>query len=378
VALSVVLLSGAALLFETLWHLQNDHRGFRPEHVLSISIPLRGPTVNMIAREALALDVLTYLRRIPGTEAAAFTQCTPISAGSSVSTFSRSDRPLPEPFHRGDNIHVCGIGTDYFKAAGTRLIQGRFFTDEDFGRPGTIAVINEAAARAYFPRENALDKQILGFDGSWKTIVGVVADTKNQGLNQPASPEAFVNALSPRGYTDPLFLVRTMAPEGALARALQEQLRTTHAGMFTKMQTLDEAMGEMTASPRFNTVLLAIFAGIAFLMAIVGVYGLLAFSVVQRRHEIGVRMALGASPRAVLSLVIKEGAILVAVGAFAGVAAALVLTRYLVTLLYGVRATDLSTYLAVVIGLALAASIASFIPARRAAALDPMVALRHE
>jgi putative ABC transport system permease protein len=134
----------------------------------------------------------------------------------------------------------------------------------------------------------------------------------------------------------------------------------------------------LTASPRFNTVLLSTFAGIAFLMAIVGVYGVLAFSVAQRRQEIGIRMALGASPGAVLALVMKEGAASIAVGALAGVAAALGLTRYLATLLYGVTPTDPRTYAAVIIGLALATAAASFLPARRAAVLDPLAALRHE
>jgi putative ABC transport system permease protein len=141
---------------------------------------------------------------------------------------------------------------------------------------------------------------------------------------------------------------------------------------------LDEAIGEMTASPRFNTVLLSTFAAGAFLMAIVGVYGVLAFSVTQRRAEIGIRIALGAAPRTVLAQVMREGAALAAAGALAGVAGGLVLTRYLATLLYGVTATDPATYAAVVIGLLLAASAASFLPARRAALLDPVVALRHE
>ena len=137
-------------------------------------------------------------------------------------------------------------------------------------------------------------------------------------------------------------------------------------------------MGEMTVSPRFNTVLLSTFAAVAFLMAIVGVYGVLAFSVTERRDEIGIRMALGATPASVLALVMKEGAALVAAGALAGVAGALLLTRSLATLLYGVKATDSSTYIAVVAGLSLAALAASFLPARRAAALDPAASLRHE
>jgi putative ABC transport system permease protein len=380
VALSVVLLSGAMLLLETLWHMKNDHLGFLPEHVLAVSIPIRGASSDGSARALIASDTLAYLRRIPGTEAAALTECTPLSAGIFSMTFSRSDRPLPEAFHRGDRISVCGVGPDYLKAGGIRLVQGRFLSDDDFQHPGTVVVINEAAARAYFPGENALGRQVLGGRvGLWKTVVGVVADTKNQGLNHPATPEAFVTDTAPADtHMDLLFLVRTVAGEGALARALREELHTDYPGLFAKTETLDEAMGQLTASPRFNTVLLSTFAAVAFLMAIIGVYGMLAFSVAQRRQEIGIRMALGATPGAVLALVMKEGAVLVTAGVLTGVAGALVLTRYLATLLYGVTATDPGTYTAVVIGLALAAAAAIYVPARKAAVLDPVAVLRHE
>jgi putative ABC transport system permease protein len=375
VALSVVLLSGDALLFETLWHMQNDHLGFLPEHVITVSIPLRGAGYEGPARATLASDILTDLRRLPGTEAASLTQCSPLSAGNGSLTFSRSDRPLPEPFHRGDGIGVCGADPAYLAAAGTRLMRGRFFSDDDFHHPGTVAVINETAAHTYFPGEDPLGKQILGGRAAdWKTVVGVVADTKNRGLNQLAVAEAWINDTSPFGTSDLLFLVRTLAAEGAIAG----ELRASHPSLFTKVQSLDAAIGEETASPRFNTVLLSAFAAVAFLMAIVGVYGVLAFSVTQRSAEIGIRMALGATPESVLALVMKEGAATVAAGALGGIAGALLLTRYLASLLYGVAATDPTTYFAVVIALALAASAASFLPARRASRLDPAVALRHE
>jgi len=323
---------------------------------------------------------LTLLRRIPGTVAAGQTQCTPLSAGVASVTFSRSDRPLPEPFHRGDSIGVCSVGVEYLKAAGIRLVRGRFLNDDDFEHPGTAAVINEAAARTYFPGEDPVGKQILGTGGGpWKTVAGVIADTKNQGLNHGAIPEVFLNDASAfGGPSDLLFLVRTLANEGALARALREGLRVDHPGIYTRIQTLDEAISQLSASPRFNTVLLSTFAAVAFLMAIVGVYGVLAFSVTQRRQEIGIRMALGASPRAVIGMVMKEGAALLAAGALAGVAGALLLTRSLATLLYGVTATDPIPYAAVVMGLAAAAAAAGFLPAHRAATLDPGITLRHE
>ncbi|MDR3700025.1 MAG: ABC transporter permease [Candidatus Sulfopaludibacter sp.] len=375
VALSVILLSGAALLFQTLWHLQNDHLGFQPEHLLTVTIPLRGPDRQPAARNALIVSTLAELRRIPGTEAGALTECTPMSGGSMSITFSRSDRPLPEPFHRGDSISLCGVGPDYFLAAGSRTVQGRFFTDEDFHHLDTLAVINEAAARAYFPGESALGKEILGGRAAaFRTVVGVIADSKNQGLNRPAAPQAFIDNPVLGGAGDLLFLVRGAAPEGAVARVL----RAAHPHLFSKVETLDQAIGQMTATPRFNTVLLSAFAGIAFLMAMVGVYGVLAFSVTQRRAEIGIRMALGVSPRAVLALVMREGALLVAAGALAGIAGALILTRSLATLLYGVEATDPRTYAAVVAMLVFAALTASFLPARKAAVVDPVVTLRHE
>jgi len=380
VALSVILLCGASLLLETLWHLQYEHLGFQPEHALTVTIPLHGPTFGGSAREDLASDILTYLRRIPGSEAASLTQCTPLSAGSGTMTFSRSDRPLPEPFHQGDNIGICGADSEYLNATGTRLIDGRYFNDDDRAYPDTVAVINQAAARAYFPGENALGKQILGGRASgWRTVVGVIADAKNQGLNHPAIPEAWVNDTSPwGGSADLLFVVRSLANQAVVARALNDEMRANHPGIFTKVETLDAKIGEQTASPRFNTVLLSTFAAVAFLMAIMGVYGVLAFSVTQRSAEIGIRMALGATPESVLALVMKEGAATLVLGACAGVAGALLLTRYLAALLYGVTATDPVTYAAVVIALGLAASAASFLPARRASRLDPAVALRHE
>jgi predicted permease len=379
VALSVVLLSGAALLFQTLWHMQNDHLGFRPQHVLTVSIPLRGKSIDKSARDALASDVLTYLRRMPGTEAAALTQCTPLVAGNTVRIFARSDRPLPEAFHRGDNISVCGTGADYLKAAGTRLLQGRFFTADDFHHPGMVAVINEAAARAYFPGESAIGKQILGGPvGPWKTVVGVVADTKNQGLNRPATPEAFVNDTDPTANSDLVFLVRTLAGDDFVARSARDDLRAKHPGLFTKTETLDQAIGQLSATTRFNTVLLSTFAVIALLMALIGIYGVLAFSVAQRRQEIGIRMALGATRSGVVALVMKEGAVIVLVGALAGIAGALFLTRFLATLLYGVKPNDPATYGAVIISMALTAAAASFLPAHKAAALEPAVAVRHE
>ena len=265
------------------------------------------------------------------------------------------------------------------KAAGSRMVQGRFFTDDDFHHPDTVAVINEAAARAYFPGESAARQADSGRPrrSRWKTVVGVIADSQEPGPEPSRRPEAFINDPVLAGAGDLLFLVRTLAPEGAVARVLRRCAPIP--GLFTKVETLDEAIGQLTASPRFNTVLLSTFAGIAFLMAMVGVYGVLAFSVAQRRAEIGIRMALGATPGAVLALVMREGALAGSGRRCWPVSPGrLFLTRSLATLLYGVKATDPGTYAAVVAVLALAALSASFLPARHAAIVDPAVTLRHE
>jgi putative ABC transport system permease protein len=318
VALSVVLFSGAALLMETLWHLRNDHLGFLPEHLLTVEVPVRGPRADKAAREALAADVAGYLRRIPGAQAVSRTECTPVSGGSGLRTFSRSDRPMPTPFNLGNDVVLCRTDDQYAKAAGTRVLQGRFFNQDDLIHPDTTAVINEAAARLYFPGDNPVGVQIMGQQGNWRKVVGVIADSKNQGLNQAPLPEAFLNNLAASDLPDLRFLLRTLADEDSVAQELRTAIRQEHPGQFVKVQSLNAEMGEMSAGPRFNMILISGFAGIALLMAVVGVYGVLAFSVVQRRQEIGIRMALGAAPGAVLAQVMGESAVLVAVGAATG------------------------------------------------------------
>jgi putative ABC transport system permease protein len=383
VALSVMLLSGAALLLQTLWHLQNDGLSFEPEHLLSFYIPLRGTPLEH-TRDSAADELLAFLRRLPGVQAAARTQCTPLTGGVMSLTFSRSDRPAPAPFQRTDRISACGVGTGYFEAAESRLVQGRFFNADDYRHMDTLAILNEAAAHAYFPGEDAVGKQVMAMRsggalvGPWKTVVGVIADSKNQGLRQPAWAQVFFNNPMIYDNSELMFLVRTRGNAGAIESDIRAKLRTMDAGLFAKFETLDQTLRTFSAGPRFNSVLLASFAAIAFLTAMVGVYGVLAFAVTQRTQEIGIRMALGAGPRRVTALIAHEGAVLLAGGTVAGVAGSLLLTRYWRSLLYGVRSDDLRTYAVVVVGLALAAAAATSLPARRAASVDPLTALRHQ
>jgi predicted permease len=378
VALSAVLLSGAALLMQTLWHMRNDQLGFLPEHLLTVDVPVRGPREDKAAREALAGDVAGYLRRIPGAQAVSRTECTPVSGGSGIGAFSRSDRPMPSRFNLRNDVVLCRTDDEYAKAAGMRVLRGRYFIQDDLAHPDTTAVINEATARQYFPGESPLGVEIMGTQGIWRKVVGVIADSKNQGLKEAPLPEVFFNNLAASPMPDLRFLVRTLADEDSVAQELRTALRREHPGQFVKVQSLNAQMGEMSAGPRFNVILISGFAAIALMMAIVGVYGVLAFSVAQRRQEIGIRMALGAAPGAVLANLMGESATLVTAGVAAGLAASLALNRYLASLLYGVKPGDAWTYAAVVAGLALAAGAASLGPARRAAGVDPAVALREE
>jgi putative ABC transport system permease protein len=377
--LSLVLLSGAALLLQTLWHLKNDHLGFDPQHVFSVSIPLKGTRLESMNRESLISELVDFARRIPGTQDAAQSECTPLSAGPLTSTFSRSDRPIPEAFHRGNSIHVCGAGTGYVRASGIRIIRGRFFTDDDLRHPNNLAVLNETAANTYFPGEDPIGRQILRDpqNQQWKTVIGIVSDAKNGGLDAPPSPEAFVNRVTWPGPTQLQLIVGSIGDGHALESAITTKLHSLDPGAITNFEPLDQTITEMTAGPRFSGGLVAIFGAIAFLMAIVGIYGVLSFAVTQRTQEIGIRIALGAEPRRMLGAVLREGITLFFVGVIAGLSVVLGLTRYLKAVLYGVSATDPVTLMAVILVLFTAAIVAMYLPARRAASVDPMIALRH-
>jgi ABC-type antimicrobial peptide transport system permease subunit len=290
--------------------------------------------------------------------------------------FSRTDRPLPA-FHRGDDIHLCGTGPGYLGASGLRLVHGQFFTEADKSHPGTLAVINEAAARAYFPGEDPVGKRILGGrQAAWKTVIGVISNSKNVGLDALPAPQAYVNDVTWPNATELQLIVRSIADQHMLEGALTGKLRSFDPGAIAKFQTLDQTIGDMTTGPRFNGILVASFAVIAFLMAVIGVYGVLAFAVAQRTQEIGIRMALGAEPRRMLCLILREGMLLLFAGACAASVGIIGLTRYLKSMLYGVSPTDPITFLSVALTLTIAAAIAMALPARRAASVDPVIALR--
>ena len=204
-----------------------------------------------------------------------------------------------------------------------------------------------------------------------------MADSKNQGLTQPPAPQMFLNDIALAPGSDMTFVVRFGGDERLFINAVRGKLQQTEPDLLAKFETMDQAISELSAGSRFNGVLVASFATVAFLMAVIGVYGVLALAVAQRTQEIGIRVALGAGPRSVEGLILKEGALLVTIGMAVGLAVSLLTSRYLKTLLYDTSPTDLRTFAAVLLGIAIAAIVAAWLPARRAASLDPTVALRH-
>lgn len=376
VGLCFVLVAGSALLLQSLWHLENDHLGFQPDHLVSINVGLRGTKFEKSGHESLIEELRQKIRSIPGTSDLSVSGCAPPSVAEMFVTFSRSDRPLPEPFHRGDGIQVCSTDANYFKTINAPILVGRSFTTDEVRRGRPVAIINQAAQRAYFPGENPLGKRIGR--NPWLTVVGVVADSKNQGLNQPAAPAMYKADLHLADRSSLPLLVRTVADPKAFESSFGSELRALDPGLFAGVNTVEQRMNKSTASQRFNAVLITFFGLLALVTALVGVYGVLALAVSQRTQELGIRMALGATPGQVLSMVMAEAVRLLAAGLLLGIAGSLLLARFLTSLLYEVRPSDLRTYALTVAGLSAAAMLASLLPARRAAMVDPAAAIRHD
>ncbi len=246
IALSTLLLWGAVLLLQTLWRMEHDRLGFAPDRVIAVSIPLRQSGAPAAARKSLTEEMLTSIRRIPGTLFASWSECTPLTGGSTGTTFTRADRPLPKPWDRGDTVSGCATGPEYFQASGMTLLRGRAFTDADFARPQTLAIVNEALARRYFPGEDPLGHQIGGGpNGAWKTVIGLVADTKNRGLNQPPTPQMFLNDFALYPGSAVAFVVRYAGPEALFTGTVRASLRRIDPSLLANFETLDTAIARI-------------------------------------------------------------------------------------------------------------------------------------
>jgi predicted permease len=271
------------------------------------------------------------------------------------------------------------ISNDYFRTLGIPLLKGREFADtDDGGKERQVVIINEAMKRQFWPHEDPLGKRVSGDNGeTWVTIVGIVGDVREFGLEHPIAPEFYVP--QSEGSNPSALIVRTIADPRAMADALTRAVHDIDSqAAVTHVLTLEQARSESVASPRVTAALLAIFAALALLIAAAGIGGIMALTVSQRVREIGIRLALGARPSSILWMVLGQGLLLATLGVGIGIVGAVGLKTLVKSLLFGVTATDPATYTGVALVLVGAAMIATYLPARRAAAVDPIIALRTE
>jgi putative ABC transport system permease protein len=387
-ALSLVLLAGAGLLIESMARIGSVSLGFSPDHVLTGEINLPKARYPDARRQAEFYEKLTSnLVTLPGVQGAALSSWLPLGGGPANQVLAVEGRPAPGT-EVGD-VAVDIVSPDFFRVTRIPLLWGREFNRRDREHSHPAAIVNEALVKEYFSHEDPLGKEIrLGTSheiqqkAPWITIVGVVGDVKRtivyQEMGYIVPPAVYLPVeQSPR---DSIGLILRSAGDPMTLRPAVERIMwdLDQEVPVSDLRTADDRIAEFLAQPRFRTVLLSVFAGLALLLAAVGLYGVLSQSVSQRTNEIGIRMALGAQRGHVVSLVVREGVSLALAGIGVGLVAALLFTRFLTAMLYGVRPTDPLTLAIVALTMSLVALLASYFPARRATNVDPMAALRHE
>ncbi|MGI8732780.1 MAG: ABC transporter permease [Pyrinomonadaceae bacterium] len=383
VALALVLLVGAGLLMKSFTRLQSVDPGFNPNNLLTmrVNLPSRkydtDPKVmNFFKR------TLEQLRAIPGVEAAGAINTLPFSGPHSGTDIYIEGQPkLPPGQELGTGI--CVTDANYFQAMGIPLRRGRLFTEQEATEMRHVVVINEAFARVNFAGQDPLGKRVTIYmkdenDNVPTEIIGIVGDSKHMGLDAEVEPMAYWPQPE-LTYSSMTLAIRTRGEAMNIAPAARKIIHQLDPEQpIGEVSTMNGLMAKSIARSRFNTILLAAFSVVALVMAAVGIYGVMSYSVQQRTHEIGIRMALGAQRRDVLTLVVKQGIILGIVGVAAGLIASFGLTRLIASMLFEVAATDKKTFAAVSAGLFIVTLIACYIPARRATKVDPLVALRYE
>ncbi|MBL8203167.1 MAG: ABC transporter permease [Blastocatellia bacterium] len=378
-ALALMLLVGAGLLMKSFVQLQRVDPGFNPNGVLTAVINL--PRANYPERPkviAFYQQLLERVSALPGVQSAGAVSSLPMGGFNSDTGIVIEGRPAPPP-NQQPGAWFSSVSLDYFRTMATPLRAGRWFTERDNAQSPKVIIVNETFVRRYYPNDNPIGKRIGdGRPDGWREIVGVVGDVKHFGLSEESRPSMFFpdqQAGSPRMVlvmrtsNDPLSL--TAAVRGAVA-SLDNNLAVA------TIKTMEQVTAESIATPRFTLLIFGLFSTLALLLAAAGIYGVMSYSVTERTHEIGIRMALGASVRDVLQLIIGQGLKLTLLGTTIGLLAAWGLTRWMKSLLFDVSATDPITFVVVAILLGFVAFLACYLPARRATKVDPMIALRCE
>ncbi|PYU49920.1 MAG: hypothetical protein DMG53_04100 [Acidobacteria bacterium] len=393
VALALVLLMGAGLLIRTFLALRGVNPGFDTHNVLTMEMSLTGTRFETTAAvDQLVRDADRRVASLPGVASIASTCCLPLEGGFGL-PFTIEGRPLTNgPFHGGGSWRT--VSPRYFEVFRIPLLRGRTFTDRDDGGAAPVVLINEGLAKQFWQNSDPVGQRItIGkgvgpeFEEPPREIIGIVGDVRDQGLNNNPDPIMYIPVAQVKNGVTALnnriipvtWVVRTDVEPFSLSQEIQEELRTASRGLpVAHVRSMEQVRGESTSRTDFNLMLLAIFAGVALLLAAIGIYGLIAYSVQQRTQEIGIRIALGASRQDVRRMVVRQGMMLALMGVLLGAAAAIGLTRLMASLLYGVKAQDPVTLVSAAAALAGVALMATYVPAFRASRVDPIVSLRYE
>jgi predicted permease len=379
VALAVALLAGAGLMVQSLLRLQAVDPGFKPEQVAAFDVGLHGGKYdNGDEKRQFYREARERLSALPGIRAVAAISSLPLGGRGSARDFYVEGHPPPS-LGGTPNAENREITPGYFDTMGVTMLRGRDFTNHDTAGQLQVCVINETIMRDFFNGADPIGKR-LKYGGEiypWLTVVGVVRDIRGYALEMKPIPQVY-RPVEQDTETFMTFVVRAEGVE-MLERTLRAELKSIDPAMpLANFRTMEGLVGDALARPRFSAFLLSLFAATALLLTVVGLYGVVAYAVSQRTHEIGIRIALGASGRDVLALVIRQGMLSAVIGLAVGVLCALGLTRALATQLYGVKPADLPTFACVSLILLFAALAACWFPARRAAKVDPVIALRHD
>ena len=392
IALSLVLLIGAGLLLRSFRHLIDVRPGFDPHHVVTAKIWLSVPNDpaednyrTTEKRAAFHQEVLRRIRGLTGVEAAAVGSQNSLPMGPTHFQLRFTIESLAADSERAPVAEVVGVSPDYFALLKTPLLRGRVLAEADDTKGLRVALVNETLARKYWSAGDAVGQHIQ-FAGvrpqspntQWITIVGVVGDIKADGLDAATAPRIYLPVNQSPSYAMAVYL-RTHADPGALGDSVRKEVQSIDPTIpVFEVRTMDDVVAKYLEQRRFALELLGVFAGVALLLASIGIYGVMAYTFSQRTNEIGIRIAMGAQRGDILKIAVGEGALIVAFGLAAGLAGSLVLTRFLQTMLFDVKPTDPITFAGISALLAAAAFAACFVPARRATRVDPLIALRHE
>jgi putative ABC transport system permease protein len=375
VALSIVLLLGAGLLIKSFMRLRGVDPGFRSDHMLSLTVDLNPPRYPDPRSQAAYFDnLITRLQALPGVQAIAADATLPFGNWALSSSLEIEGQTL-----HGDPTVLIGIvNADYFKTLGISQIRGQPLTDRDRAGKAGVVVVNERFVRRYFPSEDPLGKRIQTWGDEWKTIVGIVSDVRLAGLEQPPEPIVYHSFLQ-TGVGVMSLAVKTVENPMTLSGAVKScAMEIDKDQPIFSLLTMEQRLQDSIEPRRMNVVLLGFFAILAGGLAALGIYGVISFLVNQRTHEIGVRIALGADPGSVQRMILERGLFLILPGIVLGLLGGIGLTRAIASQLYAVLPTDPIIFCSVSLGVILTALLASWLPARRAASIDPMVSLRYE